>query len=78
MFPVLCSPIEPAYFLGFFTSWIRILICPCGSGSETLGEAKYIFNVKIKKMPIKRVDYFKAFNSMVSDPKNLKPLCSYL
>ena len=38
MFPVLYSPNEPVYFLGFFTSWIqiRIRICPCGSGSETL------------------------------------------
>ena len=31
MFPVLYSPNEPEHFLGFFTSWIRIRICPCGS-----------------------------------------------
>ena len=36
MFPVLYSPEEPVYFLGFFTSWIRIRICPCGSGSRRL------------------------------------------
>ena len=30
MFPVLYSPNEPVYFLGFFIS--RIRICPCGSG----------------------------------------------
>ena len=38
MFPVLYSPYEPEHFLGFFTSWIRIRIriCPCGFGSETL------------------------------------------
>ena len=42
MFPVQYSPNEPVYFLGFFTSWIRIRIQeaylyadPCGSGSET-------------------------------------------
>ena len=36
-------PNEPVYFLGFFTSWIRIRVQeaylyadPCGSGSETL------------------------------------------
>ena len=28
MFPVLYSPNETEYFLGFFTSWIRICICP--------------------------------------------------
>ena len=45
MFPVLYSPNEPVYFLGFFTTWIRIRIQeaylyadPCGSGSETLYE----------------------------------------
>ena len=26
--PVLYSPNKPVYFLGFFTSWIRIRICP--------------------------------------------------
>ena len=41
MFPVLYSPYETVYFLGFFTSWIRIQEAnlyadPCGSGSETL------------------------------------------
>ena len=43
MFPVLFSPTETVYFLGFYTSWIRIRIQeaylyadPCGSGSETL------------------------------------------
>ena len=43
MFPVLYSPNETVYFLGFFTSWIRIRIqeaylyaAPFGSGSETL------------------------------------------
>ena len=41
MFPVLYSPYETVYFLGFFTSWIRIRIQqaylyadPCGSGSK--------------------------------------------
>ena len=27
MFPFLYSPNEPVYFLGFFSSWIRIRIC---------------------------------------------------
>ena len=34
MFPVMYSPNEPEHFLGFFTSWIQIRICPCGSGSR--------------------------------------------
>ena len=38
MLPVLYSPYEPVCFLGFFTSWIRIRICPCGSGSGSRGK----------------------------------------
>ena len=34
IFPVLYSPNEPVNFLGFFTSWIRICICPYRSGSR--------------------------------------------
>ena len=33
MSQVLYSPNEPEHFIGFFTSWILIRICPCGSGS---------------------------------------------
>ena len=36
MFPILYSPNEPEDFLGFFTSSIRIRICPCGSGRPFL------------------------------------------
>ena len=41
MFPVLYSPNETVYFLGFFTSWVQIQEAylyadPCGSRSETL------------------------------------------
>ena len=32
--PVLYSPNEPVHFLGCFTSWIRICICPYGSRSR--------------------------------------------
>ena len=32
--PVLYSPQESVHFLGFFTSWIWIHICPWGSGSD--------------------------------------------
>ena len=34
MFPVLYSPNETVYFLGFFTSRIRIRICPCGADPD--------------------------------------------
>ena len=36
MVPTLYSPNEPEHFLGFFTSWIRIRICQCGSRRNIL------------------------------------------
>ena len=42
---VLYSPKEPVHFLGFFTSWIRISICPCGPGSR-----RHLF-VRIRTYP---------------------------
>ena len=40
LFPVLYFPNEPEHFLGFIISWIRIWICPCGSG---WGSRRHIF-----------------------------------